>query len=507
MNPQDDPGAVFLKAMPETTPPPAQFDLDKIVRDGYRSRNRHRAVLGGAVTTGVAAVAAVLALSLVGLPADRDDGVQSADEFGFDPAMAGYPGSAGSLDKVDVPREALNAAVRDAFGDLAIEAGFLDADALDYELPSAEEVTETMEDLGVDYDEALSELGFHDLPLQFVPWSSPGNDGQVYLRGYTARDGDEEAERSSFTIEALQPGGWTAEPGPIGSQAFPQHLISDQAQYTDTAPEFTQEVLDDGRTLLTADHGCAYTVALVYPNQSALRSSWDLDCEDQGRELSLDELTEAMLAMPEVDYDTSELAPIGDLIDVPAGWVYDEAWEQDAAADSQASLDAASEVIGGAYPGAQLESSGPGQGAYTDGSSTGPRWYTGSFTMPFDDESGFPVTGSVSYFLPGGWIEGYSVDGQHGEMYLENCSTDDDGKNTDCEQSKVDGRTVVVKTYQIGEDHHSYFVTVFDPAGWAVRYETSSEGVPADYSVEEVVDMVTALPAPVYDAEEYARGE
>ena len=73
MNLQDDPGAVFRNTMPETTPPPAQFDLDRIVRDGYRARRRQRAVIGGAGSAGVAAVAAVLALS-IGIVPNRDDG-------------------------------------------------------------------------------------------------------------------------------------------------------------------------------------------------------------------------------------------------------------------------------------------------------------------------------------------------------------------------------------------------------------------------------------------------
>ncbi len=183
-----------------------------------------------------------------------------------------------------------------------------------------------MDELDLDYTGALAdEFGLHpDTPLLFNARSDTGNGGQVYLKSYAAHEGDEEGDQPGLKLEAMLPGGWTAEPGPTGDVAFPQHLISDQASWTDQAPEFATEDLGDGRTLMTADHGCAYEAAVVYPNGSALRTSWDLDCEGQGREMALGDLRDAMLAMPEIDFDTTGLTPVEDLIEFPDAWVLDE---------------------------------------------------------------------------------------------------------------------------------------------------------------------------------------
>jgi hypothetical protein len=503
MNLRDETGTLFRQARPDTTPKDAALDIDAVMRDGYRARRRGFAVIGGAASAGVAAVAAVLALSLgvtapVGEP-DRE--IPAAEPFDFDPAHAGYPGPLyqGTLDD---PRRELDPAAKAAFGDLAVEGGFLEAGALDYERPSDEAIAAVMEEQDIDYDEALSELHYQDLALQFTPWNSPGNGGQVYLRGYVARDGDEEAERSAFTITAMLPGGWTAEPGPTGDHAFPQHLISDEASWTDGAPQFTEEELDDGRTLFIADHGCALEAAVLYPNGSALRSSWDLDCDGQDRELSVEDLREGMLAMPQVEYDTSELRPIGELLDFPPGWAWDEEWEGAAAADARASFEAAVGVLDAAHPGIGAQSADANQGSF--GEQLARRTYAGYYVMPFSDVSGHPVHLSVNYYLPGGWLPGLPPEGSSAELYLLDCGGPGDGKDDVCETTEVDGRTVTTRSFGIGE-HQSYWTVVYDPAGWAVEVSTSFEGPIEGYDLDHVVELAASLPAPVYDQAEYER--
>jgi hypothetical protein len=501
MNLQDDPGAVFRNAMPETTPPPAQFDLDRIVRDGYRARRRQRAVIGGAGTAGVAAVAAVLALS-IGIVPNRDDGtddVPVADQFGFDPAMAGYPLDAiEPMTGIDTQQKELTEAAKKAFGDLAVDAGFIDAEDFAYEFPSDEEAQEFMDEWDVDYGEVLSEFDLHpDKALLFSPTSKPGNGGQVYLKSYTAHEGDEEADRPALTLDAMLPGGWTAEPGPTGDVAFPQHLISDQASWTDQAPEFTKEVLDDGRTLMTADHGCAYEAAVVYPNGSALRSSWDLDCEDQGREMALGDLRDAMLAMPEIDFDSTGLTPVEELIEFPDAWVVDESWPTEAAADAQTSIDAAYDTIAAAYPDAELRDGTANQHILSGDLAR--RVYVGDGEMGFTDDTGHPVTYDLTYYLPGGWLPGF--DYAMPELYLPPCSREDPNKV--CEDAtEVNGRTVVLRRITLGESV-SYMVYVFDPAGWAVEYDTMVEGDVDGYGREDVIALAASLPAPLYDVTEY----
>jgi hypothetical protein len=295
----------------------------------------------------------------------------------------------------------------------------------------------------------------------------------------------------------IQPGGWTAEPGPTGDVAFPQHLISDEASWTEEAPEFTTEELDDGRTLMVADHGCALEAVVVYPNHSALRSSWDLDCDGQGRELSVEDLTEAMLAMPQFDYDTSELAPL-EVLDMPPAWPWDENWESDAEADMQASIDAAIEVIDAAHPGTDLVGAGPWQTGDELGG-PGARGYTGSLYLPYPYLDGYDVSATVRYHLPGGWLAGLPPEGASPEPYLITCGGDD--KDDTCEQTEVGGRTVVTRTFGIGENH-SFWVVVYDPAGWAVEFSTNYEGSIEGLALEDLVALTASLPAPVYDAAE-----
>ncbi|MEU5871076.1 hypothetical protein AB0A73_05875 [Glycomyces sp. NPDC047369] len=493
MDQHDDTAVLLRQARPDTGAEDAPLDLDAVVRAGYRARRHSRAVLGGA-TAGVAGLAAVLVLSLGGLPGRQE--FPAGTPLGFDPATAGYLGPA--ADTWDRRQPDLDEALRDAFGDLAVDSGFLDEDRLDYDRPSDDEIRGAMDE-GTGYYSALGELGYHGLPLQFGPWTDTGNSGQVYLRGLISRDGDEEAERSSFTVNALAPGGWTADPGPTGDVAFPQHLISDEASWTGDAPEFTTEELDDGRTLMVADHGCALEAAVVYPNGSALRSSWDLDCEGQGREMDVEDLKDAMLAMPQIEYDTSELVPVDELLDVPPGWPRDEAWPAGAAGDVQATMDGAADAIGALHPGVHVLDAAAGQRG--DVGAPVVRVFDGAFALPLVDAADIPVTANVTYFLPGGWLPGLPPETTSPEPYLLDCAGD---KDDVCEETEVDGRTVATSVFGV-YDSHSYEVVVFDPAGWAVSFTTSFEGELDGYGYEDLIALAAALPAPVYDPAEYDR--
>jgi hypothetical protein len=499
MRPQDDTGTLIRRARPDTTPRDESLDLDAIMRDGYRARRRNLAVLSGAVTAGVAAVATVLAFS-TGMfdpdgDLDRRRNLPAGEPFDFDPATAAYPDPAS--DEWDVMK-ALDEAGKAAFGDLAIDAGFLDADALDYERPSEAEIQAAIDDGAEDYGEALAELGYNSLPLLFETWNAPVNGGQAHLRGFIARDGDEEAERSSFEIIAIQPGGWTAEPGPTGDVAFPQHLISDEASWTDDAPEFTTETLDDGRTLMVADHGCALEAAVVYPNHSALRTGWDLDCEGQGRELRVEDLRAAMLAMPQFDYDTGELAPI-ELLDMPPGWPLDEGWEAAAGPDATTTAEAAGDHLSATYPDAVLLEAAASQLHVTQ--SMVRRTYESYYELPFEDALGTPVQVSLRHFLPGGWLPGLPPEGAGEDPYLVDCLGD---KDDTCEAFEANGRTVATRAFGLGE-RVSYWIVVYDPAGWAVELSVTFDGTVDGFAFEDLVDLASTLPAPVYDPAEYAR--
>ncbi|GAA2148885.1 hypothetical protein [Glycomyces algeriensis] len=500
MNPQDDVATVFAEARPDDPPPGTALDIKQVMRDGYRARRRNRAAVAGAAAAGVCAVAVVLAFSVTGLPGPDTEERQQlpAADFGFDPALAGYPSDTWDW---GVAQPELQEAANDVLGGLAVEAGFVDAAALEYDMPSQDAVEAEMAEQDLGYFGALSELGYLNHPLQFSDWNTPGNAGQVQLRGYVARDGDEEADRSSFTVTAMQPGGWTAEPGPTGEDVFPQHLLGDEASWSETAPEFTSEDLDDGRTLIVADHGCALEAVVVYPNASALKSTWDVDCEGQGRDLTVEQLSAAMLAMPQIEYDTSELRPITGLVEVPPGWPYSEDWETEAAPDADASIDAATAVLDGAFPGVELTSFQPNQ---ADPGYSGRRAYAADYKMPFEDASGYPVHAHVRYYLPGGWLPGLPPEGSSAEAYLLNCGGPGDDKDDVCEETEVDGRMVVTRSWGLG-DSVSTWVAVYDPAGWAVEFNTMAEGDVDGYAHGDLVALAASLPAPVYDPQEYER--
>jgi hypothetical protein len=528
MNLQDDPGAVFRELKPE--PPPAAFDLDRIVRDGYKVRRRHRAVLGGAVTAGVAAVAAVFSMSLVGLPGVRDDegdpneaaeSTAAEPDVIEDPSMAGYPYDHAWENPVDpetnaivTPEEAqtISDDATAAFGQLLADAGAWD---------------DPLNTVDTGECEYLAEMGYEEEDCEDVetglpvgPHQRPGNYGQTWLRSYVAEHSEEDGGgvygglRDVFKLEVLLPGGWTAEPGPVTEQLFPQHLISAGEYYTDTAPEFETSTLEDGRTLMIANHGCAYDLAVVYPNGTALRVSWDVGCNGAPtRPVSLEELTDAVLAMPEYEFDTSALTEVDELMEIPTGWVDDHGWEDSevAEADAEATIDLAADALAELYPDATLGDADArtlgisGRGAVTH------RSYYGGGTLPFEttiDTTTGPVNFDLRYYLPGGWVPGVDQFFDRGP-YIAGCTEfaectgpwfDEDGTGWAAEEE--------VSEHQPSEEEggggpivdHTLELTMFHPDGWAVSiWATWTGDTPIDADVFE--EILRAMPAPVYDAD------
>ncbi|HEX2142949.1 MAG TPA: hypothetical protein VHG10_00425 [Glycomyces sp.] len=526
MNFHDDPGAVFRKAMPDTPPPSSQLDLDKIVRDGYRTRNRHRALLGGSVTTGVAAIAAVLALSVTGLPGTDDpngaanDPTESAttppEEVDVtDAEMAGYPYDHGwgqvedENGAIDWNQEILGVgdAATEAFGQLLADTGVWDDPAN----PTPEEDCSWYLDDGGSqeaYDECMAEGGGMHVSGDQVP----GNYGQTYLRTIAGGESEDDgmALRTIFEFKVLLPGGWTAEPGPITEQLFPQHLISDGPYFTEDAPEFTTEDLDDGRTLMIADHGCAAEMAVVYPNGTGLRTTWN-NCSGTDYPLDTEALKAATLAMPEFEFDTSTLAPVGELVEVPLGWVYDEdAWAYSEEAQSQArqTYDGARGALEEVFPGATLgEGDARSLGLMERGANM-QRSYGNSGTLPYEttiDETTEDTGFELRYYLPGGWLPGFSETG-HWDPHLTVCSegadcnswTDDDGTVWAVEEKSVVHEPMDGETWEPITEHEIEIVR-YAPEGWAVGFWTSWQG-DALISADDLGELLAAMPAPEYDA-------
>ncbi|SDD31124.1 hypothetical protein [Glycomyces harbinensis] len=467
----DDPRAVFRQAMPEATPPDAPFDLDRIVQDGYLARRRHRAVLGAAATTGVAAVAAVLALSVAGFPDGFADPVDPAEQSGESAAeefaMSGYPYAPGDQLGSEDEREILRDAAVESFSTL-------------------------LEDAGVTLTD----------PLGFASSQRPGNYGQTWLRSYTSSvfDGEDQVLR----LEAMLPGGWTAEPGPFTQQLFPQHLISASGDPWYTDADWTDELvtteLDDGRRLITVDHECAYEIAVVYPNGSGLRATWDIGCwkGEPEYEVSLEDFTAAVTAMPEVDYDTGGLTPVDELLEVPTGWLFDPEWEQsdEALASAESSIASASAALEQSeFQGGVNEPSAIQVGMVNRGA-TAVRTYHGSGLMVYETPDEVrDLSFDLNYYLPGGWVPGIAEEGERGpnpvhclEGFTCSETTDDDG---------------TVWTFEAARDatDGQVQVTRFDPDGWAVSITVHQEE-DAPVETDFLGDVLRAMPAPVYDEEE-----
>lgn len=524
MNLQDDPEAVFRKAMPNTAPPPARFDLDLIVQDGYRARRRHRAALGGAATAGVAAVAAVLAFSAGVIPGTTDDAdtVNPPAAGGVDdPAMAGYPwpGEGGFGDPAVADQ--LTEAGRDVFGDILVDTGLYEASdfASTMSDPSDEEIRNYADETGVSYEEAKTELTYEedDGLLVFTGSTSPGNYGQVQLHSYEARaivPMDEEhgdAARDILRLEAMLPGGWTAEPGPTSEQFFPQHLIDDADATFETVD------LGDGRTLYTADRGCGIDAAVVYPNGSALRGSWDADCGDGSYPVDFAEFTDALLAMPEIDYDTTGLTAVEEVAEVPAGWLEsDTAWEAWAADGAQETRNRVADVLAELAPGAVIDGayafpvSGPD--IYIEPDAVTKHQYGMHGTLPYEttiDTTTGDVAFELGYTLPGGWLPGVNEPGARGP-HLVTC---EEKLDFTCAETEVDGRTAITQEMLVRHEPNPeqgntqawtegiYEVTVFDPEGWAVNVWLQFQGEDFALSLDELTALVAALPAPEYDEE------
>jgi hypothetical protein len=524
MNLHDDPGAMFRTALPETLPPPSDLDLDRIVRDGYRARRRRRALLGAAASTGVAAVAGVLALTVVGLPGgdrhptgDPTDGAQppAADETVTDPETAGYPYDHAWEYPTDpqtnatiAPEEAedIGADATAAFGQLLTDAGIWDNPENIFDTGDCEFAAEMGENVD-DCDDI--ETGLHVMPLQ-----RPGNYGQTYLRSYTGGESEEAGLglRTTFNLEVLWPGGWTAEPGPITEQLFPQHLISDGPYYTDEAPDFETSDLGDGRTLMVADHGCAYDVAVVYPNGTGLRITWDVDCDGgTPHPVDLADLTDAALAMPQYEFDTSTLADVGDLMEIPVGWVDDGDWEytDQAAVGATETVDQANEVLQELYPGSSLESGSARTLGITGRGLVTTRSYHGYGTLPFEttiDGATGPVNFELRYYLPGGWVPGIDQFLDRGP-HIAGCAEtatctgpweDPDGTSWAAEEESTKYEPQEGEEWEAYTDH-TLELTMFHPDGWAASVWVNwTDDNPID--ADMLAEILRAMPAPVYDA-------
>jgi hypothetical protein len=464
MHPHDAPD-LLRRARPDTPPDRAALDLDRIVRDGYRARRRSLAVLGAATSAGVASVAAVLALAVSGPPpADADPMRDGAVAGGAgDSAMSGYPFEPDEEFGTAAERSRIGEAAAAAFGDLIAESGL---------------------------------LGGSEPELDFGAVQTPGNYGQTWLRSFAVQlqseGGDEEVV---LRIESLLPGGWTPEPGPATDQVFPQHLISaagapwyEDADWTD---ELTTTELDDGRVMHVVDHECAFEAAVAYPNGTGLRASWDMGCGRPAPEhpVALEDFTAAVEAMPEFDFDTTGLAPVGDLVDVPVGWTYDPDWDAGAQAGVDATADAARAALEAARPGAYLGEGVPVQIGDSIYGAAVTRTYVASGEYPAEHgDVGF----DLRYLLPGGWLPGiadppgsgpYPVACQNGFTCTQ--TTDDDGTTWAVAESEEDpGEMEVVR---------------FDPDGWAVGLRAASE-IALDAGA--LADLLRAMPAPVYDTGE-----
>jgi hypothetical protein len=530
----DDPGAVFRAAMPEEEPP-ARFDLDRIVSEGYRSRRRQRAVLGGAATSGVAAVAAVLALSVTGLPGGHIDPSEDATGTSSaspgedpppidDPAMAGYPYAQMDEWGSEAEADAVTAAAQAAFKDLTIAAGMFDESEFEPpEPPTEEEIQEYADSLGIPLGEAESMLlsEGEEPPLTFGANQYEGNEGQVFLRAYSTgfiEEGPYDV-RSVLSLQAWLPGGWTTEPGPPTNQVFPQHLVSDYVIGASGDPaevDITSETLDDGRELIVADSGCSYQVVVVYPNGTAFDAEWDKDCGGEAAyPVDLDDLKAAVLSMPEPEFDTSELEPIDELLDVPTGWLPDPNWESDAAGDAEATANAALPAVQQVFPEATIDSWAAVEVSMIDPEGAGERSYSLHGTLPFEtteDTITTDLTFDMRYYLPGGWIPGHGESTYPGAPFLIVCRDWDEYDDV-CTETEVDGRRVVTSELyteyvpeegepdEWGYTQTEWEVAVFHPDGWAVTVRVSFQDEVA-LTLDEMITLAMRLPAPVYDPNE-----
>jgi hypothetical protein len=530
MNLQDDPGAVFRVAMPEKEPP-ARFDLDRIVSDGYRSRRRHRAVLGGAATSGVAAVAAVLALSVTGIPGTTDPTEDPTDAAGSqseeeqrtidDPAMAGYPYAEYDEWGSEAEADQVTAAAQAVFKDLTIAAGmFAESDFQPPEPPTPEEVQSYAEEMGVTEEEAEYMLGSGDdeLALSFGPNQFAGNEGQVFLRAYMTGFSVERQHdmRSVLSLQAWLPGGWTTEPGTPSNQVFPLHIVSDLDTDGDGAPQISSETLDDGRELIVADNGCSYEVVVVYPNGAAFDAEWDVDCGGEpAYPVDLEALKAAVLAMPELEFDTSGLEPIDELLEVPTGWLPDPNWPAEAALDAEATANDVVPVVQDAYPGSTIDSWVAIETGMFGRYDAGERTYSIRGTLPFEttvDTTTMDVSLGIRYYLPGGWIPGYGESTYPGAPYVIVCRGWDEYEDV-CSETEVDGLPVAtsewVTEYEPAEGEPAdwgyteteWQVAVFHPDGWAVTVNVSFQDE-VELTLEDLTALAVSLPAPVYDPNE-----
>ncbi|GAA1659730.1 hypothetical protein GCM10009830_00870 [Glycomyces endophyticus] len=469
MTPHDDAPELLRRASAALEVDDPDLDLDAIMRRGYRERRRRSTVLGSAATAGVAAVAAVLALSLAGPPQTEQDPGPADDGDGdgapVDAETSGYPYVLEGFG-TDAERAQLNDAAVAAFGGLLEYAGVV------------------APDVEPDFD--------------FQPVQEPGNYGQTWLRLYESQIWPEDGQTPDdavLRVEAFLPGGWTAEPGPVTEQLFPRHLISasgwpwyTEADWTD---ELTTAELDDGRIVHSANHECAYESAVVFPNGAGLLVSWDMGCHEPSPQYQIPEedFAAAVESMSAPDFDTTGLAPVGDLIEVPTGWLWDPGWPAGAADDASATMTAAHSALTELYLGATLDDGSALQLGGLEHNSVATRVYKGEgeYETPYAD-----VSFELVYYLPGGWIPGIAGSGGEGP-YPEAC-----GEAFSCTQETNDDGTVwAVATGPETELPQQVRVVRFDPAGWAVAVRASSDE-PID--AEALTEIAASMPAPVYDA-------
>lgn len=520
-----------LRGATPKSQPPADIDVDAIIREGTRLRRRNRLVLGGTSAVAVAVLASVVAVATMFSPAGgdeeapvaQDQSEQPTEEPIEDPSMAGYPYDSDWASEVDEDtgynvrtEEAVEVhdALTEAFGQLLADSGMWDdplntdegacqmPDDFDPENPPTQDPDEC----------EPAQIG-----LAVEGDQRPGNYGQVWLRSYRGGVAEEVGGimghlRDAFSVEVMLPGGWTDEPGPITEQLFPQHLISDGPYYTDQAPEFTTEDLDDGRTLMVADHGCARDLALTYPNGTAMRVTWDVDCEGTTYPVDYDELVDAMLSVPEFDLDTSELTAVSELEDVPVGWVYDrDAWADSADANAQAreTYSEARDALQELYPEATLSEGGAVSLGQMDRGANLQRSYSANGTLPFEttvDETVEDTYFSMRYYLPGGWVPGFSETGGW-DTHLTVCKddfqceswTDEDGTFWAFEELEVTHEPMEGEDWDPITEHEIY-ATMYSPDGWAVGMWVSWQNdTPIDRATLE--EILRAMPAPEYDAD------
>jgi hypothetical protein len=513
MHDDHDAADLIGNALPKNQPPP-RFDLDQIVRDGYRVRRRNRIMASGSAALGVVAAVGAIALLVSfqpsGPPPVADEPTPEITEQDDEPviedtAMAGYPYDHQWQFLEDPVTNALVSseeeitigdAATELFAELLVASGLWSEPERSAEAASCDDLEDGEPLFDPDCENDSDRLAFD-------AEQRPGNYGQVFLRNYHAKVwGDDSIfDNPIANFDYYLPGGWTTEPGPVTEQLFPQHLISDGPYYTDQLPAFEERPLDeDGRQVVVADHGCAYEVIVFNANGSAFRVSWETGCPSGPADaypVDLDALVDAVLAMPEFAFDTSALQPVGELWDVPTGWLTDRSWELgDGNAGAESAMSAVHTTLNTHFPGATVSTAWGTELGIPHRGSVHQRAYRYDGNLPFmtDTDWGEERLGyEFRYFLPGGWLPGIS-DENLLTPYLAYCRNEDGAV---CRQFQQDGWIVTTEV-----EDREYEVSVAHPDGWGATMWIGFGESGTDLTLDEVVDFMLDLPAPPYDPEE-----